>query len=182
MDYLPSLTKDQQARAEDIKLLIMDVDGVMTDGGLIQGDDGLEYKQFHARDGLGLKLLRSTGVALAIVTGRSSTVVQNRAKELGVIALHQGCHQKDVAFKEICADASLQHHEAAFMGDDIIDLPALALAGFALGVADAHALVLQQSQWVSSAPGGKGAVREACEMLMHAKGTLSKAMEPYLPC
>jgi len=159
----------------------MDVDGVMTDGGLIQGDDGLEYKRFHARDGLGLKMLKSTGVQLAMVTGRTSVVVENRAKELGVIALEQGCHTKAAALQDICASAGVSENECLFMGDDIIDLPAFALAGLSVAVADAHPLVSANADWITQTVGGFGAVREVCELIMHAQDSLQTAMGPYLP-
>jgi 3-deoxy-D-manno-octulosonate 8-phosphate phosphatase (KDO 8-P phosphatase) len=169
------------ARAKNIKLLMMDVDGVMTDGGLIQGDDGLEYKRFHARDGLGLKLLKSSGVQLAMVTGRTSVVVENRAKEIGVVALEQGCHTKATALEQICKTVGISAAECIFVGDDIIDLPAFALAGLSIAVADAHPLVLANADWVTQKAGGCGAIREVCELIMHAQGTLQTAMEPYLP-
>ena len=174
-------SSDLLARAKQTKLLMMDVDGVMTDGGLIQGDDGLEYKRFHARDGLGLKMLKSTGVQLAMVTGRTSVVVENRAEELGVVALEQGCHTKAVALQRICTSVGVSPAECIFMGDDIIDLPAFALSGLSIAVADAHPLVLANANWVTQKAGGCGAVREVCELIMHAQETLQAAMEPYMP-
>ncbi len=183
MQYpIPSdYSTDLLAAASNSKLLMMDVDGVMTDGGLIQGDDGLEYKRFHARDGLGLKMLKSTGIQLAMVTGRTSVVVENRAKELGVIALEQGCHTKAIALERICASAGISAKECIFVGDDIIDLPAFALAGLSIAVADAHPLVLSHADWVTQKAGGYGAIREVCELIMHAQDTLQTAMASYLP-
>ncbi len=178
--FAPDIKNEVLERAKKIAILVLDVDGVMTDGGLIQGDDGLEYKRFHARDGLGLKMLRNTGIKLAIVTGRESVVVKNRAKEIGVVALHENCHRKFEAVNQICEQHSVTLEQCAFMGDDIIDLPPMRKVGLALSVADAHALVLAQSHWVSHKNGGQGAVREAAELLMWAQGTLQTAMAEYI--
>jgi len=171
---------DVLGRAKNVELLILDVDGVLTDGGLIHGDDGLQYKRFNSRDGHGLRMLQEAGIAVAIITGRTSRVVEDRANELGIAHLYQGRREKLAAFESLCNDTGLAPEQTAFMGDDVIDLPPMRRAGLALSVADAHALVLSQSHWVSERVGGAGAVREACELLMHAHGKLQSALEYYL--
>ncbi|MEO6117734.1 MAG: phenylphosphate carboxylase subunit delta, partial [Methylotenera sp.] len=114
---------DLQKRLQNIKLLVLDVDGVMTDGGLTIGDDGQEYKTFHSHDGLGMKLLKASGVELAIITGRTSNVVKKRAESTGVAHFYQGAEDKLVAFNELMKASALQANQCAFMGDDVVDLP-----------------------------------------------------------
>ena len=174
------LAKELTQRVNRIKLLILDVDGVMTDGRLIIGDDGQEYKRFHARDGLGLRMLQDSGVEIAIITGRTSSVVEHRAKELKINHLYQGRREKLPAYLSLCQTLSLDAEQTAYMGDDVIDLPVLMRAGLALTVSDAHALVLQNAHWVSQKPGGSGAVREACEMIMHCQQTLEQQLQQYV--
>lgn len=171
---------DVLAQARQIRLLALDVDGVMTDGGLIHGSGGAQYKRFHARDGLGMTMLRNSGIGLAVVTGRQSDVVAERAAEIGASHLFQGQHDKRAAFDNICEAASLKPAQIAFMGDDLIDLPALRPAGLALTVADAHPLVLAACHYRCELAGGHGAVREACELLLHAQGLLASAFAVYL--
>lgn len=163
-----------QQKAMKIKLLIMDVDGIMTDGALTLGDDGQEYKRFHARDGLGLRYLRESGIDLGIITGRTSEVVAKRAAELKVVRLYQGKHEKLPAYQEMCSDLGIAPEETAYMGDDIIDIPVLLRCGLAISVADAHDFVRPHAHWVTNKTGGNGAVREACELIMQSQGTLQK--------
>ena len=167
-------------RARQVELLILDVDGVLTDGGLIHGDDGQQYKRLNSRDGHGLRMLQEAGIDVAIITGRTSKVVEDRASELGITQLYQGRREKLAAFEALCQDTGLAAVQTAFMGDDVIDLPPMRRAGLALTVADGHALVVSHSHWVSQNVGGAGAVREACELLMHAHGKLQQALETYL--
>ena len=174
------VSPELEQRIAKIKLIILDVDGVMTDGGLIIGDDGQEYKRFHARDGLGLRMLQSSGIEVAIITGRTSSVVRHRAEEMGIKHLYQGRRQKLPAYQELCSTLSLDRSQTAFMGDDVVDLPIMMQAGLSLSVADGHALVHQYAHWVSQAKGGCGAVREACELIMHYQGTLENQMQQYL--
>ena len=160
-----------------LRLLLLDVDGVLTDGRLFLTDSGEEIKAFHSRDGHGIKMLIASGVQVGIVTGRSSRVVQNRARDLGVSLLVQGCQDKRAAVLSILAERRLASCEAAFMGDDVIDLPAMESVGFAIAPADAHPLVRARAHWVTEHGGGLGAVRELCELLMYVQGTLDDQMQ-----
>lgn len=168
------------ARAARVELLLLDVDGVMTDGGLIRGDDGLEYKRFHARDTIGLRLLRASGVKVGIVSGRASTTLADRAEEIGVDALHQGVHDKREALAAVLAALDVTAGRAAFIGDDVVDLPPMRRVHLALATADAHPLVRASAHHVLAAAGGRAAAREAAELIMHARGTLRVALGPYL--
>ena len=171
---------DTVARARKIKLIAFDVDGVMTDGTLYLADDGQEYKGFNSLDGHGLKMLKSTGVELAIITGRSSRVVENRAKNLGITLIHQGAHDKLAVYESLCRELHLQYEDTAFMGDDVVDLPVMRRAGLAIAVPAAPDLVKAHSHYITTRAAGHGAVREACELLMQAQGTLDAALAPYL--
>lgn len=167
-------------RARKIKLIVFDVDGVMTDGRLILGDDGLEYKAFNTQDGLGMKLLKASGVDMAIITGRTSNVVTKRAESTGIGHFYQGVEDKLEAFLDLTRKAGLDHEQCAFMGDDVVDLPPMRRSGLALTVPAAPALVKQYAHYVSEREAGHGAVREVCEMLMQAQGTLDAQMAQYL--
>lgn len=169
-----------QARAKRIKVIIFDVDGVMTDGGLILGDDGLEYKAFHSQDGLGMKLLKATGVQMALITGRTSNVVVKRAENTGVMRFHQGVENKLEAFNELLAEFKVSAEECAFMGDDVVDLPPMRRCGLALTVPHAMPLVKQHAHYTTERQAGHGAVREVCELLMKAQGTFDAQMAQYL--
>lgn len=173
-------TDDLHGRLINIKMLVLDVDGVMTDGGLTIGDDGQEYKTFHSHDGLGMKLLKSTGVQLAIITGRTSNVVKQRAESTGVAHFYQGAEDKLVAFHALLAASNLQAHECAFMGDDVVDLPPMLRCGLAIAVPASPPLVLQYAHYVTAKSGGRGAVREVCEMIMQAQGTYDATIAPFL--
>ena len=171
---------DALIRARKIKLIAFDIDGVMTDGTLYFGDDGLEYKGFHSLDGHGLKMLQGTGVELAIITGRSSRVVECRAKNLGITLVHQGAHDKLAVYESLCRELNLQCDETAFMGDDVVDLPVMRRAGLAIAVPAAPELVKAHSHYITAREAGRGAVREACEFIMQAQGSFDSAMAPYL--
>ncbi|MBX2825349.1 MAG: HAD hydrolase family protein [Gammaproteobacteria bacterium] len=177
MNGIPLIPAQLREKAKKIKLLTLDVDGIMTDGGLIQGDDGQEYKRFHARDGLGLRYLRESGVDLALITGRTSEVVKRRASELKAVRVYQGRHEKLPAFEMLCQELEVTPDQVAYMGDDIIDLPVLVRCGLALTVADAHAYVKPHAHWISTRNGGNGAVREACELILHSQGLLQPIYE-----
>ena len=167
-------------KAKRIRLAVFDVDGVLTDGSLYLTDGGEEIKAFHSRDGHGMKMLRESGVELAIITGRSSRCVEARAKNLGVDLLFQGVADKARGFAELLASRQLDAAAAAFMGDDVVDLPVLRRCGLALTVPDAPLAVKQHADYVTRAPGGRGAAREVCELIMHAQGTLERELEAYL--
>lgn len=171
---------DALIRARNIKLIAFDIDGVMTDGTLYFGDDGLEYKGFNSLDGHGLKMLQGTGVELAIITGRSSRVVECRARNLGITLVHQGAHDKLAVYESLCRELNLQCDETAFMGDDVVDLPVMRRAGLAIAVPAAPELVKAHSHYITSREAGRGAVREACEFIMQAQGSFDTAMAPYL--
>ncbi|PKO53566.1 MAG: phenylphosphate carboxylase subunit delta [Betaproteobacteria bacterium HGW-Betaproteobacteria-20] len=175
-----ALSPELLARLKNIKLLVLDVDGVMTDGGLTIGDDGQEYKTFHSHDGLGMKLLKATGVGLAIITGRTSNVVKKRAESTGVGHFYQGAEDKLVAFNDLMKASGLQASQCAFMGDDVVDLPPMLKCGLALAVPDSPPLVLQHAHYVTIKAGGRGAVREVCELIMQAQGTFDTQMAQFL--
>jgi 3-deoxy-D-manno-octulosonate 8-phosphate phosphatase (KDO 8-P phosphatase) len=174
------VTDDFQARAKRIKLVAFDVDGVMTDGSLFLGDDGQEYKAFNSLDGHGLKMLRRSGVELAVITGRTSQVVAKRATNLGIPYLYQGIENKLEAWLELLAELGLTPEESAFMGDDVVDLPVLRRCGLALSVPSAPVLVKQHVHYVTQGAAGHGAVREVCELIMQTQGTLDAQLAPYL--
>ncbi len=171
---------DALLRARNIKLIAFDIDGVMTDGTLYFGDDGLEYKGFNSLDGHGLKMLQGTGVELAIITGRSSRVVECRAKNLGITLVHQGAHDKLAVYESLCRELNLPCEATAFMGDDVVDLPVMRRAGLAIAVPTAPELVKAHSHYITQLAAGRGAVREACEFIMQAQGSFDTAMAPYL--
>ncbi|CAK0775199.1 3-deoxy-D-manno-octulosonate 8-phosphate phosphatase KdsC [Gammaproteobacteria bacterium] len=172
--------RDVLERAARIQLLVFDVDGVLTDGSLYLGDDGQEYKAFHSRDGHGMKLLQATGVQIAVITGRTSQVVRHRMAGLGVTHVYQGYLEKLPAFYELLEATGYVASEAAFVGDDVIDLPVMLRAGLAVAVQDAHPLVKRHCHWQTSNRGGRGAAREVCELIMEAQGTLQGVFDTYL--
>jgi 3-deoxy-D-manno-octulosonate 8-phosphate phosphatase (KDO 8-P phosphatase) len=175
-----NVSKELQQRLEKIKLLVLDVDGVMTDGGLTIGDDGQEYKTFHAHDGLGMKLLKASGVSVAIITGRTSNVVKKRAESTGVAHFYQGADDKLAAFNDLLEKSSLQAEQCAFMGDDVVDLPPMLKSGLAIAVPDSPDFLLKYAHYVTKKSGGRGAVREVCEMIMQAQGTFDGQMAQFL--
>jgi 3-deoxy-D-manno-octulosonate 8-phosphate phosphatase (KDO 8-P phosphatase) len=167
-------------RAANIKLAVFDVDGVLTDGTLFFGDDGQEYKGFSVRDGHGLRMLQHCGVVIAIITGRDSQVVARRMAELGIEHVLQGHREKLPAFVELLSRLEMVAEETAYVGDDVVDIPILRRAGLAVAVRDAHPLVKQYVHWTTESPGGRGAVREVCELILQARGRLQQAMQHYL--
>jgi len=172
--------KDILNKAAKIKLLVFDVDGVLTDGRLIVGDDGQEYKAFYSKDGLGMKMLQQTGVKIAVITARTSDVVIHRMQNLGIKHIYQGQLEKLPAFEKILTELELTAEQAAYVGDDVIDLPVLKHAGLAITVADAHPLVKQHVHWQTPQCGGRGAARDVCELIMQAQGTLEAHFQKYL--
>ncbi len=167
-------------RAARIRLVIFDVDGVLTDGSLYLGDDGLEYKAFNSKDGLGMKLLQSSGVDIGIITARSSRVVAMRMESLGIRHVYQGREQKLPAYEELIRKQNLQPEQVAYVGDDVMDLPIMRRVGLAIAVADAHEWTIRHAHWQTKARGGRGAAREVCELLMQAQGTLQSTLERFL--
>ena len=167
-------------RAKYTKLVIFDVDGVLTDGSLYLADNGQEYKAFYSLDGHGMKMLKQSGVELAIITGRTSELVPHRAKNLGIVHLYQGVENKVEAYQHLIEILQLAPEVVAYMGDDVVDLPVMRRCGLALTVPDAPQLVKQHAHYITKQGGGRGAVREICEMIMHAQGTFDAQMAPYL--
>jgi len=174
-----NLTEDLLARARAIKMLIFDVDGVLTDGSLFYGDDGQEYKAFNSRDGHGIKMLRETGVETAILTGRTSQVVLHRARNLGITRIIQGSHDKLPSYLAMLAETGLKAEQTAYMGDDLVDLPVLRRCGLACTVPDAPAEVLARAHHVAKAGAGRGAAREVCELIMRAQCTWADQVALY---
>lgn len=172
--------QDILAKAAQIKLVIFDVDGVLTDGSLFIGDDGEEYKAFHSRDGHGMKMLRATGVEIGIITGRTSNVVRHRMESLGIQHVYQGQLEKLPAFQQLITKLGIDPQQVAYVGDDVVDLPILTRAGLAVAVADAHPLVKRHAHWITPCGGGRGAARDICELIMEAQGTLDASLQHYL--
>lgn len=167
-------------KAKNIRLLILDVDGVLTDGRLFFDNQGNEYKSFHSRDGFGLRLLRQTGIETAVISGRKSKSVALRMKNLGVDFVYQGYDNKVTAFDEIIDKTKLKPDQAAYVGDDLIDLPVMARVGLAIAVSDANFAVKQRAHLCTQLPGGQGAVREVCDLIMQAQGNFDSIVDSYL--
>ncbi len=166
------------ARARRIRLVIFDVDGVLTDGSLFIGDDGQEYKAFHSRDGHGMKMLRRSGVEIAIITGRTSEVVRHRMADLGIEHVWQGQLDKRGAFHALCRELEVAPEQVAYVGDDVVDLPVMRQVGLAIAVADADPYTARHAHWQTPQGGGRGAARAVCELIMEAQGTLQAALDP----
>ncbi|MCX5717865.1 MAG: HAD-IIIA family hydrolase [Nitrospirae bacterium] len=174
-------TKKQIAEAaKDIKLLILDVDGVLTDGSIILDNRGNEFKAFHVRDGHGIKMLVRAGIRVAIITGRSSKVVERRAKELGIAEVYQKCYNKIEAYTQIKKKFSLKDNDIAYIGDDIVDLPLLKRVGLSFAVADSPEEVKAHASAVTKNRGGRAAAREVTDIILKAKGLWNKVIDGYL--
>jgi len=195
-----------KTRAAAIKLVIFDVDGVLTNGTLFYGDDGQEYKAFHSRDGHGMKMLQASGVDIGIITGRSSEVVKHRVQNLDIKHVYQGqidklpaferlrhklklspekhVYQGQIdklpAFERLRNKLKLSPEQIACVGDDVVDLPIMLRVGLAITVQDGHDMVKQHAHWITRLGGGQGAAREVCELIMDAQGTLESAILKYL--
>ena len=156
-------------RARHIRLLALDVDGVLTDGRLYLSPAGEELKVFHVRDGSGLVAVQRAGIAVAIISGRDSAAVSRRAAELGIRHVRQGVADKGAVLDQLLAELAVEPAQTACVGDDTPDLPMLRRAGLAIGVADAHPALLEAAHWITHAPGGRGAVREVCDLLLSAR-------------
>ncbi len=174
------MTEELQRKAQAIKLVAFDIDGIMTDGRLYFTSLGDEIKAFNVKDGLGLKLRRDCGVEVAIITGGTSELVNRRARDLKIGKLIQGREDKKIALQELMQQEGLSVDQVAYMGDDLPDLPAIRLAGLGVTVSDALPIVRQHADLITEAKGGDGAVREFCDWLMLAQGNLNSILEPYL--
>ena len=167
-------------RIQAIRLIAFDVDGILTDGGLYLTDSGEEFKRFKSLDGHGLKMLKASGVELAIITGRTSRCVELRAKNLGITRLYQGVEDKWATMQTLLAELNLAAEAAAYMGDDVVDLPVMRRMGLSISVPNAPQVVRDHAHYLTQREGGCGAVREACELIMSAQGTLDAQLAPYL--
>ena len=166
-------------KAAGIRLLALDVDGIMTDGKLFFSANGDELKGFNILDGLGLKQVMAAGITVAVITGRSSPLTQKRMSDLGIPHLMQGREDKKVALQELVDTLGVAANEIAYMGDDLPDLPAIRFAGLSITVPNGYWLVREQADVCTSLPGGSGAVREACDLLLTACGQLDRSLAPY---
>ncbi len=168
------------SRAQSIRLAVFDVDGVLTDGGLHYSDSGEETKVFDVRDGLGMRLLQSSGVPLAIITSRTSRCVARRASDLGIEFVFQGVEDKLAEFQALSRKLGLAAGACAYMGDDLVDLPILLRCGLAVSVPEAPAAVRSRVHYITRAFGGRGAAREVCELIMQAQGTLDAQLARFV--
>ncbi|MGB1139614.1 MAG: KdsC family phosphatase [Halioglobus sp.] len=165
--------------AASVRLLALDVDGVLTDGRIYYTNQGDEIKAFNIKDGLGIKLLQDSGVKVAIITGRTSDIVARRASELGIEDIVQGREDKRDALVELCRRHDLALEDCAYMGDDLPDLGAVRACGLGMTVSDGAEQLRAAADWVSTLPGGGGAVREACEYILQARGELAALLSAY---
>jgi 3-deoxy-D-manno-octulosonate 8-phosphate phosphatase (KDO 8-P phosphatase) len=173
------MEKNIKEELKKIKLLILDVDGVMTDGRIIMDSEGHEIKNFDVRDGHGIKLLQRYGIKVAILTGRQSKVVEYRAKDLEIKDVYQKVFNKKEVFEKILMKHKLSADEVAYMGDDIVDIPVLKRVGFSAAVADAVDVVKKSVDYITKNTGGHGAVREVCEMILQAQGKWQEIAAKY---
>lgn len=162
-------------KAEKIQLLICDVDGVMSDGLIYMGNNGEELKAFNVRDGYGIRCLLTSGIEVAIITGRQSKLLEDRAKTLGITYLYQCQHNKLLAYQQLLDTLNLKPEQTAYIGDDLIDLPVMEKVGLSVAVADAHPLLTPRANYVTRIAGGRGAVRELCDLILLAQGRLEEA-------
>ncbi len=168
------------SRSKLISLIAFDIDGVMTDGGLYFSDSGEEFKRFNSLDGHGIKMLKASGIQVAIITGRTSRCVTKRAENLGIEHVYQGVEQKLEAMIHLLDKLNLSRDVTAYMGDDVVDLSVMRHVGLSISVPDSPQIVREHSDYVTQRRGGHGAVREACELIMSAQGTLDAQLAPYL--
>lgn len=177
---MPKRKTDIEALAANIKLLILDVDGVLTDGRIILDGANGEYKAFDVRDGHGIKMIQRVGVKVGIITGRKSEVVERRARELGIEFVHQGQKDKRIAYRAIKKDAGVKDDaHVCFVGDDIVDLPVMVQVGLPVAVADAEEYVKERALIVTKRKGGRSAVREITDMIIRAKGHWDETIKKY---
>ena len=176
----PTQKTTAMERAKQVKLMVFDVDGVLTDGGLRYGSDGEVLKTFNVLDGHGIKLLQQSGVKTAIISARQSPIVAKRGADLGISIVLQGVHDKRSAFETLLAEMGLTGQDCGFMGDDVIDLPVMTRVVFAASVPNGHEEVRSRAHYVAQAGGGSGAVREVCDFILRAQNNYESALAPYL--
>ena len=172
--------EESMARARRIQLMVFDVDGVLTDGSLHFGADGEMIKTFNVLDGHGIKLLQRSGIITAIISARQSALVTRRAADLGITHVQQGVHDKLSGYQALLAECGIEAEASGFIGDDVIDLPVLTRVGFAASVPNGHPEVRSRVHYVTTAGGGRGAVRELCDFILRAQGNYEAALAPYL--
>lgn len=174
------MKRDILRKAARIRLVIFDVDGVLTDGRLYLGNDGNEYKTFHIRDGQGIQMLLESGVEIAVISGRHAASVERRMAELGIRYAYLGVPVKLVAFNSLLVQLRLRSEQVAYVGDDLLDLPVMTQVGLAIAVQDADPFVKQHSHWQTPSKGGCGAARDVCELLLKARARLTLLRDRYL--
>lgn len=167
-------------KAAKIQLLILDIDGVLTDGRIYLSEHQEIFKAFHVHDGMGVKMLQEAGIKVGIITGSQSPIVGLRAKYLGIAYVYQVVEDKIPAYEHLLADLGLTHESVAYLGDDLPDLPLMRRAGLSVAVGNATPFVREHANWVTRAYGGKGAAREVCELILRAKGLLNEINKRYL--
>jgi len=172
-------TKILPEKLKGIQLLLLDVDGVLTDGSIIYNDEDSETKVFNVKDGFGLKLVLSAGIKVGLVTGRTSKALHRRCRDLGIRHIYDSVQQKAQLLDKISIETGVGAENTAFIGDDLPDLPLMRRVGLSIAVADAHEMVRDYSDWVISVPGGRGAVREVCDALLKARGDWEKLIEQF---
>ncbi|MGB0721284.1 MAG: 3-deoxy-manno-octulosonate-8-phosphatase KdsC [Gammaproteobacteria bacterium] len=172
--------QDIISKARDIRLVIFDVDGVLTDGSLYLDDEGREYKAFNSKDGHGMAMLQRHGVTIAIITGRQSELVRIRMESLGISLVYQGARDKRPAFADLLRTTGLEPGQIAYVGDDVVDLPVMKDVGLAIAVQDAHDFVKKHAHWITPSAGGRGAARDVCELILDAHGKLQDEFATYL--
>ena len=163
-----------------VRMMIFDVDGVLTDGRVIYMDDGSEIKEFDVQDGHGIKLLQHAGIEVALISGRACRAVEHRALGLGIDRVYQGSKVKTEPYEQLLAETGLKEHETCFMGDDLIDIPVMRRAGFAVAVPNGAPHIFPYAHYITRASGGRGAAREVCEMILQVQGLWESVMERYL--
>jgi len=177
---LGHITAENEKRAGKIRLIVLDSDGVLTDGRIVMNSDGSETRAFHVTDGFGIRMGQRAGLRFAVVSGRRSEVLARRAAELGIDELHQRILDKATCLTEILERLGMPAEAACFVGDDLIDLPAMRLAGFSAAPADAQPLVREAAHFITERDGGRGAVREVVDVVLRANGSWGAAMQDYL--
>ncbi|MCD6025749.1 MAG: putative 3-Deoxy-D-manno-octulosonate 8-phosphate phosphatase kdsC-like [Solimicrobium sp.] len=169
-----------QQKAAQVRLMIFDVDGILTDGRMQFNAEGEFLKSFHVHDGLGIQLLKKMGIATAIISARQTSIVTKRAEDLGITYVYQGNHDKRVTFSQLLVDTGICAQECGFMGDDVVDLPLFSKVGFAVSVPNAHYEARIRADYITEASGGLGAVREICDFILRAQNKYDAALAPYL--
>ena len=168
-------------KAKKIKLAIFDVDGVLTNGSLVYGKEGIEHKQFHVHDGQGMKLLLQAGIQIGIITTCKSSMIARRMQDLGITHVYQGQQDKREAYEDLKKKLNLTDEQILYVGDDFPDLPLLTRAGIGVSVANAPKIIHQYAAWVTKASGGQGAAREVCDFLLETQGLYQTVLATYLP-